>query len=117
MPSIKRIHAGPRFSRAVVHNGTAYFSGLTADDWNGDITAQTQEILAKADALLDDIGANRSQLLNAMIWLREIEDFAGMNSTWEEWIDEADPPARATAICSLAAPNIRVEIQFTVAVS
>lgn len=116
MVSITRHGQGPRFSRVVVHNGVAYFSGLTADIRDGKIEAQTQEILEKADDLLCQIGATRSEILSATIWLREIEDFAGMNAAWEAWVGQHDLPARATVESTLAADDIRVEIQFIVAV-
>lgn len=116
MADIKRYEKGARFSRAVVHNGTAYLSGLTADDRNGDIQSQTREILAKADSILGKIGAGRSSILSAMIWLRDIKDFAGMNTVWEEWIDPAHPPSRATVESTLALPDILIEIQITAAV-
>lgn len=116
MHSISRYDQGARFSRVVVHDRTAYFSGLTADDRAGDIRTQTQDVLAKADVLLAKIGAHRFQIVNAMIWLADIADFAGMNEVWEAWIDADHPPARATVESKLAAADIRVEIQFTVAV-
>lgn len=116
MEFIKRHEKGRRFSRATVHNGTAYFSGLTASNLVGDIVAQTREVLEKADTLLAAVGSDRTKLLHAMIWLRDIDDFAGMNLVWEEWIDADHPPARATVESRLAAPDILVEIQFTVAV-
>lgn len=114
--SIKHFHKGARFSRAVVHNGTAYFAGLTADDRSGDIEAQTREILAKADALLLEVGSERPKLLRAMIWLRDINDFPGMNAAWEKWVDKNRPPTRATVESKLAAADVLIEIQFTAAV-
>lgn len=113
---IVRHGKGARFSRVVVHDRVAYFSGLTADDRAGDIQAQTRGVLAKTDAMLAEIGANRSQILSATIWLADIADFAGMNAAWEAWIDTDHPPARATVESKLALPDLRVEIQFIVAI-
>ena len=115
MKSIVRYAPGPRYSRIVVHSGIAYFSGLTADEFSGDIHAQTSETLAKADAYLAKVGATRSDILSAMVWLSDIGEFAGMNEIWEAWIDTDHPPARATVESRLALPGIKVEIQFTVA--
>jgi len=114
---ITRLEPSARYSRVVIHNGTAYFSGLTADDRSGDIRSQTEQVLAKADRLLGTAGSSRAQLLTAMIWLREIDDFAGMNAVWETWVDREATPARATVESKLAAPDVRVEIQFTAAIS
>ena len=114
--NISRHAPGRRLSRAVVHNGIAYSSGLTAQDRSGNIRAQTREVLGKADDLLSKVGANRCGILSAMIWLRDMEDFPGMNEIWEEWIDPDHPPARATVESKLASADILVEIQLTVAV-
>jgi enamine deaminase RidA (YjgF/YER057c/UK114 family) len=71
--TITRIAKTERLSRVVVHEKVAYFSGLTADDRSQDTVGQTEQILAKADAFLEKIGSNRSLLLSATIWLRDIE--------------------------------------------
>jgi len=113
--TITRIAKTERLSRVVIHEKVAYFSGLTADDKSQDTIGQTGQILAKADAFLERIGSNRSMLLSATIWLRDIEDFDAMNGAWTAWIDKDEPPARATVQAVLGLPDIRVEIQFTVA--
>lgn len=117
MAHIKRLHKNRRFSRVVIHHGTAYFSGLTANDWGGDITSQTEQTLAKADELLTELKADRASLLSATIWLRDMADFTGMNAVWESWIDPEKPPARATVESAMADPRVRVEIQFVAAIT
>lgn len=112
---IERFETGPRMSRIVTHNGTAYLAGLTADDLSQDIAGQTRQILAKAEARLATVGSGKSRLLSATIWLRDIADFDAMNAVWEGWVEPASPPARATAECRLAHPDILVEIIFTAA--
>ncbi len=113
---ISRFDRGARFSKVVVYNGTAFFSGLTSDDRSGDICAQTHEVLVKADELLGKIGSTRSDIISAMVWLRDIDDYGGMNEIWETWIDKDQPPARATVEAKLASADIKIEIQFIVAV-
>jgi enamine deaminase RidA (YjgF/YER057c/UK114 family) len=112
---IKRFENGPRMSRIVVYNGVAYLAGLTADDLSQDIAGQTQQVLAKAEAKLAKAGTDKSRLLSATIWLRDISDFDAMNRAWENWIEASDAPARATAECRMAHPDILVEIIFTAA--
>ncbi|MBO9101322.1 MULTISPECIES: RidA family protein [unclassified Rhizobium] len=113
--TITRIAKTEKLSRVVIHEKVAYFSGLTADDRSQDTVGQTEQVLAKADAFLEKIGSNRSLLLSATIWLRDIEDFDAMNKAWTAWIDKDEPPARATVQAILGLPDIKVEIQFTVA--
>lgn len=115
MTTTVRLHKNRRFSRVVIHQGIAYFSGLTATEWDGDIQSQTEQTLAKADELLAELKADRSALLSATIWLRDMADFAGMNAVWEAWIDPENPPARATVESMMADPDVRVEIQFVAA--
>ncbi len=114
--TIERIEKTERLSRVVVHGNVAYFSGLTAGDRSQDTVGQTEQILAKADAFLEQIGSNRSMLLSATIWLRNINDFDHMNAAWVNWIDKDEPPARATVQSVLGLPDILVEIQFTAAI-
>lgn len=116
MTKIERFDKNERLSRIVVHNGTVYLSGLTADDKKNDTSDQTKQILEKADTLLERFGVDRSKLLFAQIWLRDVEDFDAMNKAWVTWLDGAEPPARATVGASFALPDIRVEIQFTAAI-
>ena len=116
MAKIERHQKNEKLSRIVVYNGTIYLSGLTADDKDADTASQTRQILRKADALLESVGAHRSRLLCAQIWLKDVEDFDAMNRAWIEWLDCAEPPARATVGASLALPDILVEIQFTAAI-
>jgi enamine deaminase RidA (YjgF/YER057c/UK114 family) len=33
-----------------------------------------------------------------------------MNAVWDEWVDQANPPARATCGAALARPGMRVEM-------
>eukprot|EP00961_Rhodomonas_salina_P176114 2374300-Rhodomonas_salina.1 len=68
----------PRCSAIVTHNGVTYLTGQTSDQ--GDIKGQTQHVLQKIDALLEEAGTNKSNLLTAMIWVKDIaRDFSGMN--------------------------------------
>ena len=113
--AIQRIEKTARLSRVVIHERVAYFSGLTAEDRQQDVVGQTKQILARADDFLAKIGSDRSRLLSATIWLRDIDDFDRMNSIWTEWIDKDEPPARATVQAVLGLPDILIEIQFTAA--
>ena len=113
---ITRLHNAGKLSRVVIHQGTAYLSGLTAADKITDTADQARQIFARADELLAEAGTDRSRLLFAQIWLRDIGDFDAMNAAWMRWIGDVAPPARATVEARFALPEIRIEIQFTAAV-
>lgn len=111
MSSITRIDAGPRMSQNVVHGDTVYVSGQVALDAGGEgVAAQTENILARIDALLHKAGTDKAKLLSASIWLADIADFAEMNSVWDQWVAKDSAPARATVESNLAAPQFTVEI-------
>lgn len=112
---IERFEKSPRMSRVVTHAGVAYLAGLTADDLTQDIAGQTRQVLAKADVNMAKANTDKSCLLSATIWLRDITDFDAMNVIWESWVDPANPPARATCEARLAKSEILVEIIFTAA--
>ena len=113
--TIQRFENGSRFCRVLSHNGTVYLAGMTADDTSGDVIQQTRDTLAKIDHYLAMAGSNKSQLLTAQIWLRDIADFDRMNEVWDAWIDRAAMPVRATVEARLAGDAYRVEIMVTAA--
>jgi enamine deaminase RidA (YjgF/YER057c/UK114 family) len=109
MTTITRLNSGLRMSQAVIHNGTIYLAGQVGAP--GECAAnQTQAILAKIDALLEQSGSDKSHVLSATIWLADMADFEEMNAVWDNWIDREAPPARATGQSRLARPDYRVEI-------
>ena len=106
----------PRMSKIVIHNGVVFTSGQTAADAGDDVAAQTEECLAKVDALLAEAGTNKSRALQATIWLKDINaDFKKMNAVWNAWVDPEHKPVRATVESAMARPAILVEIQVTAA--
>ncbi len=113
--TIERLENGPRFCRVLKHNGTVYLAGMTADDTKGDTVQQTRDTLAKIDKYLALAGSDKTKLLTAQIWLRDIADFELMNSVWDKWIDHAAMPVRATVESRLAGDAYRVEIMVTAA--
>ena len=111
MNAIARRHIGPRMSKIVRHGGVVYLCGQTAGGTTiTDVSGQTAEVLRRIDSLLAEIGSDKSRLLAATIYLKEIQDSAAMNSVWEAWMPAGCAPARTTVEAHLAAPELRVEI-------
>lgn len=118
MTDIVRIATDKRRSRAVVYNGIVYVGGQTADDRSQDIRGQTRQTLAKIEKFLAEAGTDKSRLLTAQIWLKDIKnDFSGMNEIWDTWTAPDAASTRATAQCEMAAPDVLVEIIVTAAVA
>jgi enamine deaminase RidA (YjgF/YER057c/UK114 family) len=84
--SIQRHNVGKRLSEIVVHGNTVYLAGEVPDDTTKDITGQTEEVLAKIEKLLQQVGSDKSKLLSAQIFLPDMADFGGMNVAWEKWV-------------------------------
>ncbi|MCW3149460.1 RidA family protein [Stutzerimonas stutzeri] len=112
---IQRLHTKPRYSEAVIHRGTVYLSGQLADDLSGDIRQQTRETLASIERMLAEAGTDKSRLLSALIHLRDVADYAGMNEVWDDWVPLGSAPARTTVQALLYAPEVRVEITIVAA--
>jgi enamine deaminase RidA (YjgF/YER057c/UK114 family) len=113
---IERHETGPRLSRAVVHNNTAYLAGIVCEQPKGkSTTEQTREILAQIDALLGKCGSDKSKLLSAHVWLTDMANFAEMNAVWEAWLPPGSAPARATVQAALASADRKVEIMVIAA--
>jgi enamine deaminase RidA (YjgF/YER057c/UK114 family) len=79
------------------------------------VTEQTQDCLARVDALLEKAGSSRERMLQAVIWLADMADFAEMNAVWDAWVPEGHAPARACGEAKLARPELKVEIIVTAA--
>ena len=108
MNKIRRIGAGGRMSKAVLHGDTIFTAGQVADKCKGaDVKAQTVEILGVIDEILAEVGSDKSKILSATIYLADISTFAQMNAAWDAWVDKANPPARATVEAKLVAPITR----------
>ena len=117
LSSITRVGVeNPNMAQLVIHNGIAYISGQV-DDTGSDVKAQTANILQKVDALLEQAGTDKSKLLTASIWLKDIgTDFSDMNTTWNTWLDPDNKPVRATVEANMASPKLLVEIQVSAAI-
>jgi len=111
---IERMHTGARSSKIVKHGGVVYLSGQVGE--GADITAQTQDCLSRVDALLIEAGSDREHILQAVVWLADMADFAEMNLVWNAWVPEGFAPARACGEAKLAREVLKVEIIVTAAV-
>ena len=110
MSAILRKGVGPVLSTSVEYHGFVYLAGITADDLSQDVSGQTRQILAKIDDLLEANGTDKSRLLNAQIWLKDIRDRDAMNKLWVEWLGDEGRPARACVEANMADPRHLVEI-------
>ncbi len=113
MAKINRHHSNPILSTAVEYHNFVFLAGITADDLSLDIGGQTAQVLAKIDAALEAQGTDKTRLLSAQIWLKDIRDRDAMNKKWIAWLPEGGQPARACVQANMADPRHLVEIMIT----
>lgn len=113
--TITRKRVGPKLSRIVEHAGIVYLCGQVANDYDGDITEQTKQTLARIDEHLAEAGTDKSKMLSATVYLADISQAATMNEVWNAWLSECEPPARTCVQATLAKPTMLVEITVTAA--
>jgi enamine deaminase RidA (YjgF/YER057c/UK114 family) len=101
-------------SKIVKHNGTVYLCGQVGNAEDS-VAEQTAECLRRVDALLAEAGSSREQILQAIVWVADMADFAEMNAVWDAWVPEGHAPARACGEAKLARPELKVEVIITAA--
>ncbi len=111
---ITRSHTAQRMSKITIHNETVYLCGQV-DRADGDVADQTRECLRRIEGLLAEAGSSPVHILQAVIWLADMSDFAEMNEVWDAWVPEGHAPARACGAAKLARPELKVEIIVTAA--
>ena len=92
-----------------------YLCGQVADNAEEPIGPQTENMLAKVDALLVQAGSDREHMLSATLYIRDMKDFGGMNDVWDKWVPKGCAPARACVEARLARPDLLVEISVIAA--
>lgn len=114
MTKIERKHTNARMSQIVTHGDTVYLAGQVGTP-GASVEQQTRDCLDAVDRLLAEAGSNKAHMLQAIIWLADMADFAEMNAVWDAWVPEGAAPVRACGEARLATPEYRVEIIITAA--
>ncbi|WP_133485096.1 RidA family protein [Aliiroseovarius marinus] len=112
---IQRRHTTDRMSQSVTHKGVVYLAGQVGTPGNS-VAEQTRECLEQVEKLLEEAGSSTKHMLQAIIWMADMKDFAEMNKVWDAWVPKGHAPARATGSADLATPDHKVEVIVTAAV-
>ncbi len=113
MSKIVRTDPNKILAKAVEYHNFVYVQGLTAKDVSKDIKGQTAEVLDQIDTILETHGTDKTRLLQAQIWVKDIRDRDAMNELWSAWLPAGGAPARACVEANMADPRILVEIMVT----
>ncbi|TLD82101.1 RidA family protein [Helicobacter sp. MIT 05-5293] len=105
---------GP-YSQAQIHNGIIYTSGQIAltpqgDFINGDIVAQTTQVLENLKAILESAGSSLQNVIKTTVFLQNMEDFESLNRIYAQYFDP-HKPARSTIAVKTLPKNALVEIE------
>ena len=76
----------------------------------GDITAQTRQVLENLKAVLAAAGSSLDRVVKTTVFLADMGDFAAMNAVYGEYFTGA-PPARSTVQVARLPRDVRVEIE------
>ncbi|MCQ8241751.1 RidA family protein [Rhizosaccharibacter radicis] len=112
MGRIIRTEPNAVMAKAVEYHGFIFTQGVVAQSLDADFAAQTRDVLAQLDALLEQHGTDNTQILQAQIWLKDINDRAAFNELWQKWLPERGAPARACVQAVLADPRMLVEVML-----
>lgn len=112
---IQKINSTEVMSAVTIFNKVVYLSGQVPKNTDADITAQTQDILATIDELLALAETDKSRLLSAHVYIKNLSDFQTFNAVWVDWLKGCVAPSRATIQADLVNPNWLIEIAVTAA--
>ena len=73
------------------------------------IKAQTRRVLANVQAIVSAAGGSLENVVRTTVFLRDMNDFAEMNSVYAEYFQSA-PPARSTVQAARLPRDVAVEI-------
>ena len=104
MATLTRHHSNNHMSQIVTHGDMIYLAGQVSAP-SASVTDQTQAILEQIDDLLADVKSDKEHILQAIIWLASMDDFAEMNAVWDSWVAPGHAPARACGGARLATPR------------
>ncbi len=105
---------GP-YSHAVEADDTLWVSGQVGIDpatgqmVPGGIEAETRQALKNLEAVLKAAGYSARDVVQAQVFLADMNDFAAMNAIYAE-VFKSEPPARATVQVARLPKDARIEI-------
>jgi enamine deaminase RidA (YjgF/YER057c/UK114 family) len=115
--ALRRVGVATSYCDYVLHDGLAWFSGYVPENApDAAVGPQVEDVLQQIEQSLAEIGGGKDRILQAVIWLADMADFAALNAVWDKWVAPGAAPARACVEAKLADPRYRLEIKIIVAV-
>lgn len=109
---------GP-YNQAVAATGQLLFvSGQIALDpasgelvGQGDVVAQTEQVIANLKAILAEAGTTFANVVKTSVFLKDMNDFARVNEVYAKYFGGEAAPARACVEVSRLPKDVAVEIE------
>lgn len=76
---------------------------------------QTEQILARIDALLAEMGSDRTKILTATLSITDMALKDAMNAAWTTWFAPEILPSRSTIGVAELGPPVLIEAVITAA--
>ena len=107
--------AGP-YNQAVSIGNLIYTAGQIPLDRQGNmvpggIKEQTQQVIENLIAVLSQGGSSLDKVVKATVFLKDLNDFAGMNEVYAKYFKGETAPARSTLQVSRIPKDSLVEIE------
>jgi 2-iminobutanoate/2-iminopropanoate deaminase len=105
---------GP-YSQAIRHGNFLFVSGQiaidpqTADIIEGDVEAQTEQVLKNIAAIIEAAGMSLQDVVKCTCFLKDMNDFVKFNGVYENYFGEI-LPARETVEVSRLPKDVLVEV-------
>jgi 2-iminobutanoate/2-iminopropanoate deaminase len=105
------------YSYGIRSGDTLFLAGLVARNGKdnsvveGDMTTQTKAVLDNAGQILKAAGLGFEHVVSSRVFITDPTRFQEMNKAYVPYFP-ANPPARATVVAPLMAPQFQVEIQL-----
>ena len=105
---------GP-YSQAIQYGDFLFVSGQiaidpqTGDIADGEIEAQTEQVLKNIAAIIEAAGMSLQDVVKCTCFLKDMNDFVRFNGVYENYFGES-PPARETVEVARLPKDVRVEV-------
>lgn len=109
----------PNFSQGVRVGPLVFTAGQAALNERGelvganDIRAQTEKTMENIGGVLRSLGASFKDVVKVTVWLKDFDDYAGMNEVYARFFDEPRPPRACVQsnLVPLLKDDLLVEIE------
>ena len=91
-------------------SGQIAIDPATGDMVEGNIKAQTKQVMKNINALLEESGTDLSHVIKTTVFLKSIDEFAAMNEIYAEYFGTSKP-ARSTIEVARLPKDAKVEIE------